>query len=328
MPTWKTDEPILKDPTHGIPILYPALAAVYHLEALAPEQSPLLDAANAMILDWIGDRLRFTHVSAFPFLERFRAEDLGYAAGFVRLLDTRLDGVPEELREPNINMRAMLVYDFSINCHGGEAEVSSSPYQYRFAGTVGGEDEVGRFLPSRMMIRVTVPATWPLDDFRARALALARALPLRWGNAGLAYAGWELSWYQDVEAGLFAHARRFPGFDVGYAAPLMYQLHHAMRSVSWLSFVGPGLREALASRPLASTDLVTVWDEGPLLVVQAGAEPEAGDGNRLQFPRAYVQADAMLRPVRLAPAPELSFYDQWDEATTAAWLQRFERRVS
>lgn len=330
MQRWKTDEPLVRDPEHGIPILFPALAAVYHTEALTPEHAPALEAANDMILGWIGDRLRFTHNSTFPVIERFRREDLDYTTGFLRLLDPRLDGVPDELRIVTLNLRSSLVQDFSLDCHGGEREVWSSPFQYRFTGTMGDDEEIGRYLPSRVMVRFTLPATWPLDDFREKALALARTLPLRWGNAGLAYAGWELNWYQAVEAGIFAHARRYPGFDTGYEATLMNELHRAMRTVSWLNFVGPGLREALAAegKPIASTDVLKAWDDGPNLVLQAGEQPDAGDLNRLQVPRAYVQADALLRPIRLAPAPELSFYDRWDEKTTADWLQRFERRTS
>jgi hypothetical protein len=330
MQRWKTDEPLVRDPEHGIPILFPALAVNLHMGPLTPEHVPALEAANAMILEWIGERLHFTYSSSFPFVERFRQEDLDYTTGFLRLLDPRLDGVPDVLRDAQCNLRASLVDDTSLDCHAGEQEVWSSPYQYRFTGCIGDDDEVERFLPSRVMLRFTLPATWPLDDFRDKALAVARALPIRWGNAGLGYAGWELNWYQDVEAGIFAHARRYPGFDVGYEATLMNDLHRAMRTVSWLNFVGPGLREKLeeAGREVASTDLCKAWDDGPNLVLQAGAEPEAGDINRLDVPRAYVQADAMLRPIRLAPTPDTSFYDQWDEKTTAAWIERFERRTS
>lgn len=325
---WQTEEPLVHERELDIPILFPALGASFHLDPLTPSHQGALAEAHALVLDWIGGALRWTHNSAFPSLEPFRAEDLDYALGFTRLLETRLEGLPPALHLAAINLRASLVQDFSVDCHGAAGPTAGSPYQYRFFGTVGDGPEPRELLPTRAMMRVTVPATWPLDDFRARATALAKILPVRWGNAGLAYAGWELNWYNEVRAGVFAHARRYPGFDMGQYAILMNELHNAMRTVSWLNFLGPELaaRVAAAGGVLASTDVVSVWTEGPLTVAQAGPEPEAGDINRLDVPRAYAQADAMLRPARLAPG--INFYGPWDDDTTGRWLTRFERRTN
>lgn len=328
MNTWKTEEPLHRDREHGIPTLYPALGACYFLDALKPEHAPQMEAAHALLVDWLGGSLRWTHNSAFPLLERFRLEDLSYAAGFLRLLDTRTEGLPDEARIPTINMRASFVQDFSIDCHGAEQETASSPFQYRLSATIGDDPIVGPYLPSRICLRFMVPATWPLDDFRQKALALAKALPLRWANAGLTYAGWELCWYEEVESAIYAHARRYPGFDIGQDAILMNELFTSMRTVSWLNVIGPALRERLEKKQKAptSTDLVEVWQDGPNLVLQAGEAPEAGDINRLQIPRSYLQADEMLRPVRLGRG--VNFFDDWDETTTGDWLTRFERRMS
>lgn len=323
---WQTEQPIVHDKELDIPVLYPALGVSLHLESLTPADQPAIERANALVLDWIGARLRYTHNSAFPLMQPFRPEDLAYAQGFTRLVDTRLQGLPPEAHPGAINLRASLIWDFSVDCHGGELPTAGSPYQYRFFATVGDSPEPKEMLPTRAMVRVLVPCTWPLDDFRARAIELAKVLPVRWGNAGLAFAGWELSWYQEVRAGVFAHARRYPGFDMGQYASLMNELHHAMRTVSWLNFVGPSLMKVLKQkgRPPAATDVLSVQRVDDLTIVQAGAAPEPGDNNRLDVPRAYVQADAALRPIRLKPP--LDFHGAWDEGTTEAWITRFERR--
>ncbi|MEZ4300994.1 MAG: DUF3396 domain-containing protein [Polyangiaceae bacterium] len=323
---WQSDKPIVHDKELDIPVLYPALGVSLHLESLTPADQPALEKANELVLGWLGPHLRWTYNSAFPVMQPFRPSDLDYAQGFTRLLDTRLQGLPAEAHAGAINLRASLVWDFSIDCHGGELETAGSPFQYRFFATVGDSPQPEDILPARAVVRVLVPCTWPLDDFRARSIELARALPVRWGNAGLAFAGWELSWYREVYTGVFAHSRRYPGFDVGKYTDLMNELHHAMRTVSWLNFVGPSLSAVLAEKgqPPAPTDVLSVSREGDLTIVQAGAAPEPGDNNRLEVPRAYVQADAALRPIRLKPP--IDFHGAWDEGTTEAWLTRFERR--
>lgn len=324
--SWQTEQPIVHDTELNIPVLYPALGISLHLSALTPDDQPALERANALAMDLVGGRLEWTYNSAFPTMEPFRAEDLDYALGFTRLLDTRLDGLPPETHIGAINVRASLVQDFSVDCHGGKTSTHASPYQYRFFATIGDSPEPKERLPSRATLRITVPCTWPLDDFRARALELARTVPLRWGNAGLTYAGWEHNWYRQVGSGIFAHARRYPGFDCGKYASWMNEFHDGIRTVSWLTFVGPDLEKKLLTKAKApaSTDAVTVSREDKVLVLQAGAAPDPGDTNRLQVPRGYVQADAMLRPIRVAPP--LNFHGAWDEQTTSDWLTRFERR--
>jgi len=108
----------------------------------------------------------------------------------------------------------------------------------------------------------------------------------------------------------------------------MTEWHLMIRSVNWLTFLGPAFVSELAKRKalLASNDLVTVSKAGDNnLVLQAGPMPQEGDINRLQVPAAYRRADEMVRPMRARQ--DIDFYEPWTEATTKAWLRRFERRI-
>ena len=49
------------------------------------------------------------------------------------------------------------------------------------------------------------------------------------------------------------------------------------------------------------------------LRIRAGEEPQAGDTNRRDYPRAYVQADALVRAVRASTG--MHFFAPWSEAT-------------
>lgn len=323
---FRTEEPIARDPETDTPIVVPALTAELHLEPLSPADEAALASACAAALDWVGGSLRWTVMSAFPWIEPFRPRDLDYVPGFTRLLPTGLEKLPSELHEAAYGAHAAMAQDYSIDCHGGAGPIHASAFQVRFFATAADDAEPGELVVSRAMLRVSVPATWPLEDFRARVAALAGLVPLRWGNAGLGYGTWECCWYDETRRTVFAHARRHPGFDMGQYASLMEEWHGVVRTVSWLTLLGPSMRKELEARSgvrLEATDLVRVEAlPGGVTILQAGAEPEAGDTNRRDIPRAYVHADALVRPIR---ARGMDFHGPWGRERTAEWLSRFER---
>jgi hypothetical protein len=158
-------------------------------------------------------------------------------------------------------------------------------------------------------------------------MAIASLLRVRWGAAGFTYSGWERYAYNATQRAIHAHARRFVGFDAGHYNRQMLTWHDAVRTVSWLTFLGPAFVAKLTERggSLASTRLVQIGRAGESAVVRAGDVPERGDINRLWLPAAYVEADRLLRPVRARSC--LNFGLPWTADTTADWLSRLERRV-
>jgi hypothetical protein len=211
--------------------------------------------------------------------------------------------------------------DFAVFCHGGAFSNAASAYGVRFFAELD-EVRAGEPLSPRCALRVTVPLGWPLEDFRAHAIALAKSLRIRWGVAGLTYAGWEPDAWPEIRAAVYAHARRYPGFDVAELAPFLPLWHDALRTVSWLTFVGEPLLARLAKAPRAESD-VTLEEVGKGIVLQAGRAPDPGDANRLQIPASMRLVDSMLRELR--SSEPVHFGDPWTETTTQDWLQRFER---
>lgn len=309
----------------GTPHLYAALVVHLHLEPLAPEDAPRLDRAADLVRDWIGADLRFTRHSRVAHLEPFRAEDLDYMAVYPETLDFDVPaGASRDVFHAAGLIAASRRHDFGLACHAGAKRSDASPTTFRFWAEVPGFGP-GPRLRARASMKVSVPVDAPLDDFRRRAIELASCLRLRWGAAGLGYAGNETEWYTQTDAALYAHARRHPGHDVGHYVAHGAEFHEWVRTVNWLTFVGPTLLARLPSPP-RSTRLVHVDRAGDAALLVAGDRPEAGDVNRMIWPAAYLEADAMVRPVRASEG--ISFYERWTEATTGQWLRRFERRLA
>jgi hypothetical protein len=214
-------------------------------------------------------------------------------------------------------------YDkFGVACHGGAERNDASPWSLRFYATCLPGD--GKVLRADAMLAFTVPLTTPAAELEANANALAKTLRIRWGCAGLAYGAWEMDRYGDTRDAIFAHARRHPGFDVGQHATWMRAFHDRVRTVSWLTFLGPALAAAVREKgdALASDELVTIAPAGEGVVLRAGERPQIGDVNRRDIPRAYARADKRIRAVRAAE--DIHFYAPWSAATTEGWLRRFE----
>jgi hypothetical protein len=208
---------------------------------------------------------------------------------------------------------------FGVACHGGAERNDASPSSFRFYLTAApGNDGV---LSTRAMLSITVPESFDPEELCKRATELATDLRIRWGVAGFAYGGWELDRYGETRDAIFAHARRHPGYDMGQHATLMETWHHALRTVSWLTFVGPSLAKSLPQKP-AADDLVSLSAIGECICLRAGKAPARGDVNRGDFPPAYARVDAALRSLRASTG--VHFMTPWSEKTSLAWLRRFE----
>jgi hypothetical protein len=314
-----------------VPVLYGALGATFHLERLEPEDEARIEAANRIALDWFGSELRWTLNSRIGFEEPFVPEDLAFAGAYATSLAVvpHGEGLDAEAFRLSLRFNARRRDDMGLACHGAEHRSWASPFSYRFYAEITGADDGSPQLIAPAVLRVTVPSTWPLDDFERRVRGMAEALRLRWGAAGLTYAAWETQFYVDAMQAMYAHARRYPGYDVGFYVAWVREFYSQLRTVGWLTFLGPGLQKQLATSraglPESGGPLVTLSRTGDHLVLRAGDRPEAGDVNRMQIPAVYVRADELIRPVRAREG--LSFYDDWTEATTTQWLRRFEKRL-
>ncbi len=309
------------------PALYGVLGAVFHLEILRPSDEPRLEKAMRLVYDWLGSRLRWTRRSCDSWVSPFRPADLEYVFCYVRDLDEPKVADPDA-RLFTANLGKIGVMDYEVSCNGADDDSDASPYLLRFCAEIPEVRRGDLYEPYAVLV-LTVPSTWPIADFHARVTAIAAELRLRWGAAGLTYASWDL---QDLEVSnqkLYAHARRHPGYDVGYFHADMERWHDQVRSVSWLTFLGKDLARRLedAGKNVTSGSLLHVTEVGESLCVQAGAAPEEGDVNRLGYPRAYVEADALIRPIRAADGKPFVFLGRWTESAVTDWIRRFERRL-
>jgi hypothetical protein len=317
----------------GSPIAYPALGLAFHLEPLDEADVPRLTRACDRIAGVVGPQLRWAYSSVFAEVEPYSPESLDLIASCPKQLPVAgpaasgaapADGASRMIA--GTTAMAAAHYDkLGVACHGGQERNVASPWTVRFYSTTTAE---GGRIRADAMLAATVALDTPLEVLEELATGIASDLRIRWGAAGLAYGAWELDRYGETRDAIYAHARRHPGFDVGQHATWMRAFHDRVRTVSWLTFLGPAMTAQLraSGAPLESDALVRVepCGEGGV-VLRAGDRPAPGDVNRRDVPRAYVRADRIVRAVRApSPAETIHFYAPWSATTTEAWLRRFE----
>ena len=312
----------------GTPVAFGALGAVFHLEVLSASDEERLTRALDRVWEWFGERLAWTALSsARGPLERTKRAHLDYISSYPAHLTGPTNLPPGQAQFEGNNLVKVGRTDFYVFCNGGAKPKDASPFSLRFWAEIGTVPDDSPTLPGYAALHLTVPESWPLDDFAARVCAIAGELNLRCGSAGYTYSSWELPEHEEPSKRVYAHARRHPGYDVAEYVRLVTHFHARLRTVSWLTFVGASMVEELAG-PLAPSGPVQVFPVGGATVLRAGAAPEKGDMNRLQIPAAYRIADAMVRPVRASDGKGMIFFGPWTEAEITEWFRRFEYRVS
>ncbi|MBX3231403.1 MAG: DUF3396 domain-containing protein [Labilithrix sp.] len=305
----------------GAPLAYATLGLAFHLEALAPEDGDGLAAACERIAATHAGTLTWAWSSVHGEVARFDASVLDLVSTFPAQL---ANAPPTGDARADAGASAMTAahYDrFGVACHGGRARNDASPSSLRFFARVSAAD--GPLLRADAMLSATFPSSTPPAEIEELALAVAGDLRFRWGAAGFAYSAWELDRYGPARDALHAHARRHPGYDLGQHATWMRAFHDRLRTVSWLTFVGPALAAKLPPAALESDPDVAVTKLNDGVVFRAGETPKAGDVNRDDFPHAYCEVDRRLRSIRAAEG--IHFYAPWTSSSTEAWLRRFER---
>ena len=315
--------PFPKDPiatdADGRATCCPALGAWFHMEKLLPSDAPRLEEACARILEWLGGQLRFTFSSFDPEVLPFRPQTLDYISGYAAALP---DGTsPFDAITANFSSFARA--DFSVHCIGSDDAGAASPVSVRFFAEIPEFER--RPIEVNAVLGITVPCDWPLDDFESHVLDFAKALRLRWATAGLTYSRWTVAGVTEVENAIAAHARRYVGFDMGIFVRQTKALYDHLRTVSWLTLLGPGLMNRVA---LPVSDGLLLSTAGDVRIIKAGATPEAGDVNRLAVPPLYVAADKLLRPLRAARLNANAAPGDWDDQSLSRWLRRFELSYS
>jgi hypothetical protein len=310
---------------NGAPILYGTLGAMFHLEILTSKDEPRLEAACDVIWRMLGADLRSSSFSFADRSEPAKRSHLDYISSY----PSHLALTPSASSAPEKQLVAEGRDDYDVTLTGAPTRATASPFGVRFWAEIGDAAGADDLLPAYSTLSVSVPEAWPLDDFRARVIELAGCLPLRWGAAGYAYSGFIASAPTQMEEARYPHARRHPGYDVGEDIRMMERFHAEIRTVNWLTWVGPALLEKLAAKgvTLASSGQVSVTRAGDSMLLQAGPRPERGDVNRLDIPAAYREADALVRPVRASDPHDLFFGGFPGEAGVEEWLRRFEKRV-
>jgi len=312
--------PIAAD-ADGTPIAFPALGFTLQLEPPTKDDEPAWEQAMGELTGWLGPMLSWTSTSAYAPPRKYRPGDLDYIASYPSMLAAPPGFGDPEADDAAAGLHAVSRDDYAVLCHGGARSNDASAYGVRFFAELA-TVEAGAPLSPCCALRATVPLGYPIADLRARVLSLAKQLRVRWGVAGLTYAAWEPDAWPELRAAAFAHARRHPGFDIAELSAFLPEWHESVRTVGWLTILGPSMRERLGGLPPFRE--VVVEEIGPLLVAQAGREPQPGDVNRLQIPTALAEIDSWIAPLR--PHVELHFGEPWTETTTHDWLTRFERR--
>jgi hypothetical protein len=306
------------------------LGAYFHLEPLIHEDAERLERACDRLADALGDELRWSASSFRHGVRPYRRRDLDYILGStVGLVTPAMEGSTVE-RITAANLAKIPMLDYHVRCKGGDDPGVASPVSLTYWSDVPEVDGGDRY-QVYAVLSFTVPEVWPLDRFRALVVDTAAELRLRWGNAGWTYTSWDVYDIATAPKARYAHAQRYLGFDVGEHVRSMRQFHRRMRTVSWLTVLGPSLVGELTEAQHAAIQASPFLSTAPVgagLVIEAGARPEEGDRNRLEYPRGYMELDRILRPQRAAGADGAIWLGPWDEASIRAWLCRFEIRLA
>lgn len=309
----------------GLVKLFATHSATFHLESLTPKDAAGLTSVNAMLAERLGPHLRWSWSSVSDEVAPFASDDFELVDGYPELLVDAT--IP--LDDPGAHLLsrrfAASAYDsFGVAFHSAHERNRASPIQYRFYAELAPMTEASIY-PTHAYLSFSVPLDWPVSEIAEMGRMVASSLRVRWGIVGLGFGAWEFDAQNSTRQALRAHARRHVGFDVGLDSGNMAVWHQYLRTVSWRTYVGPSLGNGLSTETLAALGLQVASLPNGTIEVQAGDRPRAGDVNRFDFPKEYTAADSGLRSLRCPGG--VSFLTPWSEASTEAWLRRFERRV-
>lgn len=126
-------------------------------------------------------------------------------------------------------------------------------------------------------------------------------------------------------------ARRFPGLEVDNPEIVGNHIQGRIKGVNWLTVVSDRLLDSVGGskgvRACLDEKLLSVFDYGGGLVIQAGPSPQIGDRNRLNQLDCYRAVARLLKPLRMQFPEEDALLDVGDgneTEVTNQWLARFD----
>jgi hypothetical protein len=295
----------------GLPVAYPAFSVCLHLEPLIPADRPRLAQANEIVTAAIGGELKHVWCSFVRGVERFSPALLD----FIPWQSARLN-VPEPHDNPlNVRIHQFMRGDFYVFAYAAGDPRAASPTSFKFMTEIPQAD-LGPSLRALSVLQVTLPEeTWP-SDLERLARDLVSVLRIRWGVAGYGYATRGFDDIVPEREAVYGHCRRFHGYDVSLFVREMTLFYDQLRTIGWLTFVGPSLASKLELPDAATVETETVGDS---LLLRAGSEPLRIDVNRLEDATPYALVDRIARNVRASRA---DFGYPWSDITSAEWLDR------
>lgn len=320
----------------GAAVAREVMGVQLHLDELTPEDEDRLAVAVQFIEDWVGSSLSWGRSTARGETEQYDPEMLDFISTYPRLLElpSEVTSAPESKRGPMAGVYVERAADYAVAC--GDSALADN--EHAQVTTVRFFSDISRIFPSRphlsaySVLRVTVPSDTAPEELEQRARHLANLLPVRWGAAGLMLSGAERDYWKEWKQASFAYCMRHWGVDVGEYAALTEPFYDWIRTVNWLTFLGPSMVRDLekAKAVLEESQDVSV-DTTPtgIKVLRAGTRPERGDINRLDIPRLYARVDRMVRPRRCDGTDDegesVTFFEAWSDERTRDWLRRFEK---
>jgi hypothetical protein len=200
-------------------------------------------------------------------------------------------------------IRHQLHHPYRASIHLVDASAKGSRYRFDYDGK-----RIGSPALAQVPGAVSAVAFWLPTEYleaqgseRVRALAMALATPLAFcsGHAGLSLQGAldSASVKQEIRPWCF----RYPGMDIPDLDRHSWTLGTRIRTISWLTFLGSPVLEALGGAAalrsrLSWPDTQVEEMEGGRAVVTLGASPEAGDTEAGQFLPAYRELAHVLEP--------------------------------
>ncbi len=175
-------------------------------------------------------------------------------------------------------------------------------------------------------VQIDLPVRTDPDELLALAIEVAQRFPIRLGLAGYSVT-WNPYVVSDAFEVIHGWCRRCLGLDVLRPDLASWRLRQGLPGVRWITMIGSraardwGLDLSGLQSKRWQSDVAVMPLAGATLI-RAGAAPELGDANALEFPAALAEVAWTLGPHLLDDPPELPGPFE-REALTRAWLHRF-----
>ena len=296
-------------------VAYRVLALEMHLEVGELFEETLREATS-FLLEAIGGELRWYELSMFQEPLPFEARALDWINAYPSRLRAAVDLSDEDAEQ------LLAQYEtYGIELHGGEGGRDASPWSIDFWTEY--TEVAAEGVPTLCaVLRVTVPIDFDANTVAEWSRRIVSGLPLRWASLGYSYTG--RYGHPNYRRPVYAHARRHCGYDAGDYYGWLGTWYTCLRSVNWITILGPVFRSALKKLPKAPVR-TEAW--GAATAIIATDQPMEGDTNRLDIPQGYIAVDKALRSLRVTPQGG-SFAEPWTATTTTDWIRRFELAVN